>query len=267
MVLVLHLNIFSMYQYKINLKYEGTAYSGWQIQDNQKTIQGCLNLALKKITKSEDIKSIGSGRTDAGVHALGQIVKVELPFAIEAKNLVKAINSNIEKDIRVIDAELCSEDFHPIFSAKSKEYLYLFSKDVSLYPHLKNLVAEIDFDLDFEKMNEGLKLFIGEKDFCNFYTVGTPQKTTIRNIFELEIKNFELPQYPVGYFPEVKMIRIHGDGFMKQMVRLISGTLFELGRGKIELSQIKEHLAGEKYTTKLAPVAPAHGLYLYQVHY
>lgn len=253
--------------YKLVIKYDGTNYCGWQVQDDQRTIQGELNKTLKIITKSDSVKSVGSGRTDTGVHALGQVVRIELPFSFEGKKLVRAINSNISEDIRVISAEECDDQFHPVFSAISKEYIYLFSKDISLFPHLRNLVVETDFDLDFKLMESGLKLFLGEKDFCNFDTVGTPQKTTIRTIFDAEIKSFELPSYPVGYFPEVKMIRIHGNGFMKQMVRLMCGTLFELGRGKISLDQINEYLKGTKFERKLAPVAPAHGLYLYQVHY
>src|SRR3989344_5477295 len=116
-----------MHAYKIIISYKGTNYFGWQVQqESQVTIQGEINKALSLISKSENIYSIGSGRTDAGVHALNQVCRVEIPLKISPDSLMKALNANLPKDIRVKEATFCEPDFHPIYNASEKEYIYLF---------------------------------------------------------------------------------------------------------------------------------------------
>ena len=256
-----HLNI-----YKLILQYKGTHFQGFQVQKNGKTIQGELNNVLKTLSHSDEIKSIGSGRTDSGVHALGQVVKIEIPVAIPPANLLKALNSLLPTDIRVIDVEECSKEFHPIFSAKSKEYNYVFSSRSIMSPFASELVTSVDFDLDFSVMNEGCKLLLGSHDFVNYQCVGTDVETTVRSIYECEILHMQASGHWAEVLDEYYVLRIVGNGFLKQMVRLIMGALWALGRGKITLQDLRDSLA-RPLDSRLGATAPPQGLYLKVVHY
>ena len=252
--------------YKIVLQYKGTQFQGFQIQKNGKTIQGELNNVLKTLAHSDEVKSIGSGRTDSGVHALGQVVKIEIPVSIPPANLQKALNSLLPTDIRVIEVEECNSDFHPIFSAKSKEYNYVFSSKPIMSPFASDLVTSVDFDLDFSLMNEGCKLFLGSHDFINYQCVGTDVETTVRSIYECEILHLKASGHWAEVLDEYYVLRIVGNGFLKQMVRLVMGALWSLGRGKITLQDLKESLT-RPLDSRLGATAPPQGLYLKVVHY
>ncbi len=256
-----------MYSYRLDISYCGKDYFGWQIQNaEQVTIQGTLNEALMKISKTTNVLSIGSGRTDAGVHALGQVVKIDIPLAIDPQALMRALNSHLPTDIRVKEATIAAEDFHPIYSAKKKEYLYLFNWKTLPTPFQDKLVSHVPYTLDLKKMQDACKLFIGEYDFCNFYTLGTDVKSTIRTIYSAEIEPYAADSFQ-GHFPSVYAFRVEGSGFLKQMVRLLMGTIWEAGRGKVQLSEIESYLKGQNYPKKLAAVAPPDGLYLSRVDY
>lgn len=248
------------------MQYRGTSYLGFQIQiEGQKTIQGELNRALMTIAKSEDIKSIGSGRTDTGVHALGQVVRVCIPLLINEKSLVKALNSHLPHDIRVINAEHCDENFHPIFSARSKEYNYIFSLETpGAFP--SELLTYYPHELDIEKMNRACKLFLGEHDFVNFQCQGTEVATTVRRITECEVLSFDSNGHWSNLVGKYYVIRVVGNGFLKQMVRLMVGALWNIGRGKIEQSDLHRALMAP-IEGRLGATAPPQGLYLKVVHY
>ena len=154
--------------FKAVVKYQGTHYSGWQIQKNQKTVQGEIQRALSVMGQSEMMRTKGSGRTDAGVHALGQVVRIDLSFDIEAQSLLKALNKRLPDDIRFNSIENCLEDFCPIRSASSKEYRYYFSMNEMLDPFLNQFVAKASNDINIERVKEILPLFLGQKDFMNY---------------------------------------------------------------------------------------------------
>jgi len=257
----LHLNI-----YKLTLQYKGSNYSGFQVQIKDRTIQGELNNALKILAKSEDIKSIGSGRTDAGVHALGQVVKVEIPVDIPEMGLLKGLNSHLPHDIRVIKSEKTTEQFHPIYSAHSKEYNYVFSTKEMITPFADELVTHFPFELDIEQMKKGCQIFCGEHDFINYQCTGTDVETTVRKILECELQHF----HGEGHFKELLddyyVLRVVGTGFLKQMVRLMMGALWSLGRGKITLEELEKSLK-MPLERRLGATAPPQGLYLKEVHY
>ena len=256
-----HLNI-----YKLVIQYKGTHYHGFQIQKNEKTIQGELNQVLKTLSHSDEVKSIGSGRTDSGVHALGQVVKIEIPLSIAPLNLQRALNSLLPTDIRVIQVEECASEFHPIFGAKSKEYNYVFTLNSTLSPFAKDLVTDIDYDLNLSLMREGCKILLGTHDFINYQCVGTDVDTTVRSIFECEILHQQASGHWAELLNEYYVLRIVGDGFLKQMVRLIMGALWSLGRGKITLEDLRESLT-RPMESRLGATAPPQGLYLKVVHY
>ena len=252
--------------YKLHLQYCGTNYLGFQIQPEGKTIQGELNNAIKLIAKSDEIKTIGSGRTDSGVHAFGQIVRIEMPLEIEGRNLVRALNTKLPNDIRVIHAETCSENFHPIFSAKSKEYNYVFSTKEIPSPFVHDLVTFHTFELDMDKVQAACKEFIGEYDFVNFQAKGTEVESTVRRILECECIHFEVGGPFGNILSDYYVVRVVGNGFLKQMVRLMMGAIFNAGRGKITNQDIKSALLGAK-VERLGATAPPNGLYLKEVHY
>ncbi len=265
MELVLPLNI-----YKLTVSYKGTGYLGFQIQATGLTIQGELNKALKILSKSEEIKSIGSGRTDSGVHAFAQIVRIEIPVDIPEESLLRAVNSHLPTDIRVTNASRCTLEFHPIFSAKSKEYNYVFSNNQSFSPFGNDLMTSFPFELDFDLMREGCKVFCGEHDFFNYQCTGTEVGTTVRQILSCDLLYFNSTGHWENITNEYYVFKVIGTGFLKQMVRLMMGALWNLGRGKITLLELKESLqapAGNIRGRRLGATAPPQGLYLKEVHY
>lgn len=253
--------------YKITIQYKGTNYQGFQIQNNGQTIQGVLNSALGILAKSEEVKTIGSGRTDAGVHALGQIVRVEIPLEIPEMGLLKGLNAHLPTDIRVSHVQKCAEDFHPIFHAQSKEYNYVFCLGEIQSPFSKDLMTQFPKDLDIELMNQAAKLFCGTHDFLNYQCTGTDVATTTRRIDVCEIIPCQSTNHWRHFEENYYVLKIVGNGFLKQMVRLIMGALIAVGRGKVTLEEVKASLTGNPLQNRLGPTAPAQGLYLVEVHY
>lgn len=252
--------------YKIVIEYCGTAYHGFQIQNDMRTIQGELYDALKNLCELSEVKTIGSGRTDAGVHAKGQVVRIEMSLKMPGVKLRYALNAHLPKDIRVVHSEECDEHFHPIFSAQKKEYRYYFSVQELNSTHLNGLITFYPHDLDLNLMNEACKQFLGKHDFINYQCKGTEVESTVREIFEAEI--FETTfgaEFPFSV-DKVFCFRVVGDGFLKQMVRLMVGALWNLGRHKITLEEFKESLRTFR-ESRYGIVAPPDGLYLYRVDY
>lgn len=257
----------SIYNYRLEISYKGTGYEGWQIQPKgHKTIQGTLNDSLKKIAKAE-VTSIGSGRTDSGVHAFGQVVKVSIPLKIDGRALVRALNSHLPSTIRVIRALECEESFHPIFSAKWKRYDYLISTAEEISPFYSDEVTHIPRKIDWGKFREALSCFQGEHDFENFSTKGTEVKTTLRTIYKTSL---EVEDWSVGPITnqrmEVYRVSFEGNGFLKQMVRLLVGASLHVGLGKASVDDLREYMT-RKSEQKFGAVAPADGLYLVHVEY
>lgn len=264
MELVLALNT-----YKIIISYHGQGFEGWQIQPEPKiTIQGELNKALLKITKSSEIKTMGSGRTDSGVHAIAQVVKAELPFSIDPHGLRNALNSHLTKKIRVLSCEACPVSFHVVKDAKSKCYRYLIYEGEELPPFLEGRATLVRPGIDWQSVDIAMKEFVGVHNFINFSTKGTAVLTTTREILTADLVKRDIDA--LGDLSlssdHLRELRFVGTGFLKQMVRLIVGTLISAGQGKVTTIQIREYLKEVK-NDKLGPVAPADGLYLDHVTY
>lgn len=252
--------------YRITVQYKGTQYSGFQVQLSDKTIQGEINSVLKVLSKSEDIKSVGSGRTDAGVHALAQVMRIEIPVDIPVAGLVRGMNSLLPEDIRVIDASVVNDKFHPIYSAKSKEYNYVFTTDEVISPFARELMTHFPFELDIELMKKGCQIFCGEHDFINYQCVGTDIESTVRKVMSCELVRFESSGHWGNLAGEYYVFKVVGNGFLKQMVRLLMGALISLGKGKITLEDLEKSLK-TPLKNRLGPTAPPQGLYLKEVHY
>jgi tRNA pseudouridine38-40 synthase len=254
-----------IHYYRLTIQYKGTRYLGWQVQSESAglTVQGELNKALTTISKAK-AQSMGSGRTDSGVHALGQVVKVGIELEIEPEKLLKAINANLPEDIRVIAAGHTDYDFHPTVHATSKEYHYRFSTARYSGALQNDLITNQTFDLDLEKMRAACKVLVGEHDFTNYFCEGTEVSSTVRTIFECEI--LEVKQGQWGMLPEHLVFRIVGNGFLKQMVRLLMGAVWNVGRGKISLADFESSLTSTP-TQRMGIVAPPQGLYMVRVNY
>lgn len=253
------------FYYNLKIQFCGTNYQGWQVQPNVPTVQGELNRSIATVFKSNEIQSIGSGRTDAGVHALDYLVKIKVPFSIVPMSLVNALNSNLPGDIRVIKAGLSSEVFLPTNHAISKEYLYRFSNLRSANAFQERFIPNVSYELNIDAMKKACKLFEGIHDFSDFQCSGSDVKTSVREIFSCDLSYREEVSLG-GIYPAHYSFRVVGNGFLKQMVRLMVGTLWSVGRGKLELRELEDAMQKPK-GKKLGVVVPASGLVKSKVTY
>lgn len=253
--------------YALKISYVGTRYNGWQKQPGElPTIQDSLESALAPLAKTELIKTLGSGRTDTGVHAFAQVVRVQLDREMEPSRLMQAVNTKLPDDIRVMAATRVEESFHPVRDALNKEYWYFLGHG-PLSPFVSPNIWMQERELDWGAMQQAARLFEGEWDFARYQTVGTAVSTTVRTIFSstLSLETLGLPFEDSAPNLRVWVYRVNGTGFLKQMVRLMIGTLVAVGKGKVSAEQLQESLRSSG--PKLAAVAPAHGLHLHHVTY
>lgn len=246
-------------KYKIAVEYDGTNYFGWQVQNNGPTIQGQLQKALLKIFKTK-VKLLGSGRTDRGVHAEGQVAHFVAPWKIPPQNLLMALNTNLPWDISVMDIEEVEMDFHAIASAVSKRYRYTILNQRCRSAIWSRSAAWVVLPLDVEHMKEAAVHLVGKNDFSSFESSHSPRRSSVRTITHLAVE-----QRQVGRNNLIHIL-VQADGFLYNMVRTISGTLMEVGRGKIQPSQVRDILEA-KDRRKAGPTAEARGLCLVQVNY
>lgn len=240
---------------KLTIEYDGREFNGWQKQPNKLNIQGNIEKVISDITK-EEIEIIGSGRTDAGVHALGQVANFKTNSAIPIEKFAIAINSRLKKSIVIKKAEEVDERFHSRYNCKQKTYRYIINNSETGSAIYRNLEYNIKNPLDVEKMKEASKYFVGEHDFSAFKASGTSSKSSVRTIYSAKIEKEG----------ERIIIELTGNGFLYNMVRIISGTLVEVGLGKIKPEQIPE-IIQSKNRQNAGKTLPPYGLYLVEVNY
>ena len=241
---------------KLLIQYDGTNYLGWQVQAQGPTVQGTLEEKLALLT-GEKVSLLGSGRTDSGAHALGQVANFKTKSRMEACTIQKALNSLLPPDIAVIGVEEVDEDFNARGSAKSKIYEYrILNREIRSVFH-REYAWHIPQRLNLREMKKATRILIGEHDFSSFRSVGTPTKTAIRKVFKAEWKRNK-----EGFL----RFEIEATGFLKQMVRAIVGTLVEVGKSKITVEEFREILES-KDRKNGGPTAPAHGLFMKEVKY
>lgn len=244
-----------MKRIKLTIAYDGTNYCGWQVQPNGITVEEVVNKALKKLT-GEDIQVIGASRTDSGVHALGNVAVFDTHTTIPPERISYALNQRLPEDIVIVKSEEVAEDFHPRYCDCSKTYEYHILNMRIPIPTKRLTNYFVPYDLDVEKMRKAAGYLIGEHDFVSFCNVRTDVEDTVRTVTELEILKDG----------EEITIRISGNGFLYNMVRIIVGTLIRVGRGFYEPEKVKEIL--EAKDRKAAGVtAPPHGLILAEIRY
>lgn len=238
---------------KLTIEYIGTNFYGWQKQERFNTVQASIEDAIKKITGKES-ELIASGRTDAGVHALGQVANFYTDTSIPPERLKHALNSNLCDDIRIIESISVDDTFHSRFEAKKKTYLYRIQTGEVRRAFEKNRSYFVRGDLDIECMKKQAIFILGKHDFSAFKSEGSSVKKFVRTIYDIELKQYG----------DVIEMEITGSGFLYNMVRIIAGTLIEAGKGRdINVKKILESKSREF----AGPTAPAMGLYLKKVIY
>lgn len=244
-----------MRRIKLTVAYDGTNYHGWQFQPGSPTIEGELNKHLSELFK-EEITVIGASRTDSGVHALCNVAVFDTEARIPAERVAYALNQRLPEDIRIRKSEEVACDFHPRKQATRKTYEYKILNEEFLNP-VERLYAHFTYvPLDEKKMQEAAKYLIGEHDFQSFCAAGSTAETTVRTIYDISVERNG----------NMISIKVTGNGFLYNMVRIIAGTLMEVGKGRFSPMQVEEILEA-KNRTKAGPTAPAKGLMLYRYQF
>lgn len=246
---------------RLVIAYDGTAYAGWQRQAEHPTIQGILEEKIALMTKAQVVLH-GAGRTDAGVHALGMVANFQTPASIPCQGFVKGLNSLLPRDIRILAADEEAAEFHARFNAKGKRYSYHLSTLPTLLPHQRLYHAHVPGIIDVPSMEASLAALVGEHDFSSFEAAGsrdlsiTTGRGAVRRIFASTLE----------CHGATMVLSIHGDGFLRHMVRNIAGTVLEVGQGKRTVAGFVETLAACD-RGQAGPTAPAQGLFLDAVFY
>lgn len=240
---------------KLTIQYDGTDLSGWQSQPGESTVQGWLEDALETFGCGR-IAVHGAGRTDAGVHALGQVAHVDIDKELEPETWLRAINVKLPADIRVVRIEPVPETFQARRSAKGKVYCYRAFTGVVLGPFVRRYVAHAPYAHDLDRMNEAAGMLIGRHDFEAFTVTDRDTLTTTRDLRRLDI----------SVCGDELRIEAEANGFLRSMVRTIAGTLLSVGDGRMPVEQVHEALETRR-RDKAGPTAPARGLTLVRVDY
>ena len=243
---------------KLTVQYDGTDYVGWQRQAAGTSIQGLLEDALLPIEGSH-VTVHGAGRTDAGVHALGQVASVKLTATLDALTLARALNAVLPLDLRVARAEEVPDDFHARFSATGKIYDYQLVNAPFVSPFVRRYVWHVIPRLNLDAMSQAAASLVGQHDFAAFQGTGSEVHTSVRTVRRLEWHGSGGPNDPL-------VMRIEGDGFLRHMVRNIAGTLVEIGLGRWPAGEIAAILASKR-RARAGTTAPAAGLVLREVLY
>ncbi|HEY0193120.1 MAG TPA: tRNA pseudouridine(38-40) synthase TruA [Kofleriaceae bacterium] len=244
---------------RLVVEYDGTGLCGWQRQDNGPTVQGHLEQALAKMVQHE-VAVTGASRTDAGVHARGQVASFRTDKPIPLHGFRRGLNTMLPPAIAVVEVSEVGDDFHPRFSATGKHYRYLILTRAERSPRWRDRAWHHPEPLDLDAMRAAATALIGEHDFAAFRAAGCAAKTTIRRIDEVGVQ--PLP----SQLDELLAVDVRGNAFLRNMVRILVGTLVEVGQGRRPAAQVAEILAN-KDRTKAGITAPARGLELVCVRY
>ena len=244
-----------MKRVKLVVAYDGTNYHGWQVQDNGITIEEVLNRTISELVQ-EDIKVIGASRTDAGVHACGNVAVFDTESRIPGDKFSFALNQRLPEDIRIQESCEVDADFHPRYADTVKTYEYNILNRRFELPSKRLYAAFCYYPMDIERMNQAAAYLVGEHDFKSFCSAGAQVQTTVRTIYAVNVTKDD----------DMVHIRITGNGFLYNMVRIIAGTLMQVGTGLMEPEQVKEILEARD-RSKAGPTAVAKGLTLGEIRY
>jgi tRNA pseudouridine38-40 synthase len=253
-------------RYKIIIAYDGSRLVGWQRQAEGESVQGLLEAACSRL-EGRPVTVHGAGRTDAGVHALGQVASVSLTRGHPPDVLVRAVNAQLPPDVRVLAVHEVPADFHARFSARAKTYRYLLRHAGVASPFERAYVWHLADALDIDAMRRAAAVLVGMHDFAAFCSRGSRVSHTTRTLVRSEIleRPMTLHALDSASVGDLLAYEVEGDGFLRHMVRAIVGTLVEIGRGR-PAGSMERLLAGADRAAA-GPTAPAHGLYLVRVDY
>ncbi len=240
---------------KLTLSYDGTAYCGWQVQPNGITVQEVVENAVMSVT-GEKVRVTGSGRTDAGVHAQGQVAHFDTESTVPPHKFYKALNGYLPQDVKILKSEQIADDFHACNTAKKKTYEYtLYCADTEL-PLIDRYAVKLEKEPDLKAMQQTAKEFLGEHDFKAFSATGSSVKTTVRTIYDIAVIREE----------EKIKIRVTGNGFLYNMVRIMVGAILGVGNGELTVEDVKKALATGERAVQIKTLS-AKGLCLIKVEY
>ena len=239
----------------LTVEYDGTNFCGWQKQEGLRTVEGEVEKAVLKST-GKSVKIYASGRTDAGVHAYGQVANFKISTTIPGERFLFPLNDKLPEDICIRKSREVPYDFHSRFSAEEKTYRYLILQDELRSPLMRNYAYQVSYKLDVDKMREASKYIIGRQDFTSFTPIKSSIDKNIRTVISSDIKTDG----------NMIVFEITGNGFLHNMVRIIVGTLIEVGYGKREPEDVRE-IVRLKDRDKAGHTAPSKGLYLMNVKY
>jgi tRNA pseudouridine38-40 synthase len=247
--------------YRLQIQYDGTDFHGWQVQENSRTIQGELERVIGML-EDADVKVAGSGRTDAGVHAEGQVANVHITRGFTPEKLKHAINGNLWRDIRIIRADRAPDEFHARFSAKQKTYVYRVVNAPVMSPFWRRYAHHEGRPLDIARMNDVARLFQGEHDWTAFSAAQADGENRVRTVTSFTVES----GWDARAGATMIEFRISANGFLRYMVRSIVGTMLEVGRGEKDGDTIQTAIVtGERNLS--GKTAPAQGLTLLRVDY
>ena len=251
---------------KLTVQYDGSAYHGWQFQPSGLTIQGMLQECVYRLV-GERVRVVGAGRTDAGVHAIEQVAAFNVHSSMNINVIKRALNALLPPDVRVMNIEEVTEDFHPRHSAKGKRYVYLIAnmRDVPVF--IRGYVWRVKEPLDLESMRAASSPLLGRHDFSSFRAAGCASTHPLRTIRRIGIERlYEAPFLCAGLKGEFVRITVEADAFLRHMVRAIVGTLVEVGKGKLGPEMVR-HILEKKERRLAGPTAPPQGLFLDRIFY
>ncbi|HEY5653325.1 MAG TPA: tRNA pseudouridine(38-40) synthase TruA [Pontiella sp.] len=244
-------------RYKIKISYDGTNYAGWQVQPGHRTVQGELERLLAEMANQKHVRVESSGRTDAGVHARGQVAHFDLPKEVDPKYFMRGLNAQLDRDIRITSFIKVSNDFHARFSAVGKEYRYFIYNGLIVPPTKRLYRLQEGRPLDVERMRVAAALLVGEHDFAPFSA--NPKRElngTVRQIYSFYVRK---------HGADITL-EVQGNGFLYKMVRSLAGILIDIGMGRREPEFIQEIFNHGKRTSVVQTAQP-HGLFLWKVFY
>ena len=253
---------------RLVVAYDGADFAGWQRQAGQRTVQGELEAVLAAI-EGAPVHVAGAGRTDAGVHAAAQVASIHLTATIAADRLVRAFNATLPPDVRVLAAEETFDRFHARLHARGKTYRYFIWHAPMHHPALRRVAWHVPQRLSLAAMAEAAAVFVGEHDFAAFQGQGSQVRTTVRRIASATV---EAAATLPGWCPvaddrsRLLCVEFSGSGFLRHMVRVMTGTIVQVGKGRMRRDDVVAALA-RRNRAAAGPTAPAHGLHLWRVHY
>ncbi|MCR4998603.1 MAG: tRNA pseudouridine(38-40) synthase TruA [Lachnospiraceae bacterium] len=241
---------------KLVVAYDGTSYCGWQVQPNGVSVQQVLNETLSELF-GQEIAVVGASRTDAGVHALGNVCAFDVDTRMPGEKIAYALNQRLPDDIVIQESAEASSDFHPRFSKNDKTYEYRILNRRFALPTIRNTTYFFHHKLDVERMQKAADYLVGEHDFTSFASIHSQTNTFVRTIYEISVTRDS---------DDIVTIRVRGNGFLYNMVRIIAGTLIQIGTGLKEVEDMPRILEG-KNRELAGPTAPPEGLTLIHISY